>query len=74
MFHQTIGAIRRDNVNKVAHEISYEREGKAEMRSHLPICSCGWKGRKEYAYNDYCHTNVQEQISDHLQQARRETP
>lgn len=48
------------------HTISYKREGKAEMQSTLPICSCGWHGRKEYAYNDYCWTNVKEQADDHI--------
>lgn len=30
-----------------------------------PECSCGWKGRKEYAHNDYQHSNVAEQEHNH---------
>ena len=30
-----------------------------------PSCSCGWKGRKEYAHNDYQYTNVREQEDSH---------
>lgn len=35
-----------------------------------PVCSCGWGGRKEYAHNDYQHSNVLEQEEAHLQQSQ----
>jgi hypothetical protein len=53
------------------HELKRERAGKAEMGSITPTCSCGWRGRTEYAYNDYCHTNVKEQEGDHIRKAHR---
>jgi len=53
------------------HELKRERAGKAEMGSITPTCSCGWRGRTEYAYNDYCHTNVREQEGDHIRKANR---
>ena len=53
------------------HELKRERAGKAEMGSITPTCSCGWRGRTEYAYNDYCHTNVKEQEGDHIRNAHR---
>ena len=59
------------------HELKRERAGKAEMGSITPTCSCGWRGRTEYAYNDYQHTNVKEQEGDHMRAAVRgelETP
>lgn len=53
------------------HELKRERAGKAEMGSITPTCSCGWRGRTEYAYNDYCHTNAKEQEDDHIRKAHR---
>jgi hypothetical protein len=53
------------------HELKRERAGKAEMGSITPTCSCGWRGRTEYAYNDYCNTNVKEQEGDHIRKAHR---
>ena len=53
------------------HELKREHAGKAEMGSITPTCSCGWRGRTEYAYNDYCHTNVKEQEGDHIRKAHR---
>jgi hypothetical protein len=54
------------------HELKREHAGKAEMGSITPTCSCGWRGRTEYAYNDYQHTNVKEQEGDHIRSAHRE--
>lgn len=53
------------------HELKREHAGKAEMGSITPTCSCGWRGRTEYAYNDYQHTNVKEQEGDHIRKAQR---
>jgi hypothetical protein len=55
------------------HELKREREGKAEMGSITPTCSCGWRGHTEHAYNDYCYTNIKEQEGDHLRKALRST-
>ena len=51
------------------HELKREHAGNAEMGSITPTCSCGWRGRTEYTYNDYCHTNVKEQEGDHIRTA-----
>ena len=53
------------------HELKREHAGKHEMGSITPTCSCGWRGRTEYAYNDYQHTNVKEQEGDHMRSAVR---
>ena len=55
----------------VKHELKREHAGKHEMGSITPTCSCGWRGRTEYAYNDYQHTNVKEQEGDHMRAAVR---
>ena len=60
-----------DKEKNMKHELKRERAGKAEMGSITPTCSCGWRGRTEYAYNDYCHTNVKEQEGDHIRNAHR---
>jgi hypothetical protein len=60
-----------DKEKNMKHELKRERAGKAEMGSITPTCSCGWRGRTEYAYNDYCHTNVKEQEGGHIRKAHR---
>jgi hypothetical protein len=52
------------------HVLNREYDGANEMSSVTPTCSCGWKGRAEYAYNDYQHTNVREQESEHVLSVR----
>lgn len=48
------------------HEIMRLQGGHKETSWIQPACSCGWFGKKEYAYNDYQHTNVKEDIQEHL--------
>ena len=61
----------RDEGKNMKHELKRERAGKAEMGSITPTCSCGWRGLTEYAYNDYCYTNVREQEDNHIRKAHR---
>ena len=51
------------------HKLKRESGGKDLMGWIRPVCSCGWKGRKEYAHNDYQHSNIREQESDHLRKS-----
>jgi len=48
------------------HKIRRERGGSGMMSWIQPVCSCGWVGRKEYAYADWQMANVEEQEADHL--------
>jgi hypothetical protein len=50
----------------IDHEISRDQGGEMFEGWIQPLCSCGWKGRKEYAHNDYQHSNVKEQEEDHI--------
>lgn len=36
-----------------------------------PACSCGWEGRKEYAYEDWQMTNLHEQEQQHINAKQR---
>ena len=45
--------------------------GTYELSWIQPTCSCGWEGRKEFAYNDYQHSNVIEQEEQHVRTAHR---
>ena len=54
------------------HDIKKETGGKNESSWILPSCSCGWIGRKEYAYNDWQHTNVKEQIQEHMDVVKKQ--
>ena len=51
--------------NNTAFKLEREYVGEGIERGITPICSCGWRGRTEYAYNDYQHTNVDEQEKEH---------
>ncbi|MDZ4344696.1 MAG: hypothetical protein U1E51_19920 [Candidatus Binatia bacterium] len=53
------------------HELKREYAGKEEMGSITPTCSCGWRGRAEFAYNDYQFSNVKDQESEHIRNANR---
>lgn len=48
------------------HQLKREYAGEGIQGSITPTCSCGWKGRPEYAYEDYQHANVAEQEREHL--------
>jgi len=54
------------------HELSQNTGGDGMMGWIQPTCSCGWVGIKEYAYNDYQHSNVREQESRHLRSAAKQ--
>ena len=54
------------DTRKLAHSIKREHGGSAESGWIMPTCSCGWRGRKEYAYNDYQYTNAKEQEAEHF--------
>jgi len=53
------------------HNITRESGGKFESGWVQPKCSCGWVGRKEYAYNDWQMTNVKDQEDNHFDDARK---
>lgn len=53
-------------MNTTEHKLHRETGGEGMYEWIQPTCSCGWVGRKEYAYNDYQHTNVTEQEQEHL--------
>ena len=41
------------------HKLTRKTGGRMETGWIQPVCTCGWEGRKEYAYNDY-----QKQLDD----------
>lgn len=51
------------------HKLKRNEGGEGMMGWIQPKCSCGWEGRKEYAYGDYQYTNVQAQEKWHLKEA-----
>lgn len=59
---------RKEITDKMTHRLKRLYDGKHEGGSITPTCSCGWKGRPEYAYDDYQHTQVQEQEIQHLKE------
>lgn len=48
------------------HKITRTFGGQMEMSWIQSVCTCGWKGRKEYAYNDYQRSNVRELELEHI--------
>lgn len=49
------------------HSLKREYAGGDTIEGSItPTCSCGWKGRAEYAWNDWQHTNVADQEKEHL--------
>lgn len=47
------------------HRIHKEYGGKAETSWVQAHCSCGWSGKKHYAYEDYQHSNCTEEAARH---------
>lgn len=47
--------------------LRYKREytGEGIEQGITPTCSCGWRGRTEYAWNDWQMTNIAEQEQEH---------
>jgi len=52
------------------HELKRLYRGEGITREIKPSCSCGWVGIGYEAWNDYQHTMVEEQESEHLRKAR----
>jgi len=52
------------------HNLKRRSGGQRESGWIQPVCSCGWEGRKEYAYEDYQHSNVRDQEVEHIQKTR----
>lgn len=52
------------------HRLMREHAGQGMMGSITPTCSCGWRGRAEFAHNDYQYTNVREQETEHFASIR----
>jgi hypothetical protein len=48
------------------HKFKREEGGSGPMAWIQPTCSCGWVGRKEYAYENYQYSNLREQADLHL--------
>lgn len=48
------------------HEIKRKYGGSEELSWIQPYCSCGWEGKKHFAYNDYQHSNIKAEITKHL--------
>lgn len=47
------------------HSFKREYKGEGIEQGITPTCSCGWKGREEFAWNDWQMTNVADQESQH---------
>ena len=56
-------------MNNGAHVLKREYDRRNESRTITPTCSCGWRGIGYAAYNDWQHTMVAEQESEHKRQA-----
>lgn len=48
------------------HQITNERSGEGNMSSITAICSCGWRGTPQFAYNDNQLTQVSNESERHL--------
>ena len=47
------------------HETKELKGGEGMMGWIQPSCSCGWVGRKEYAYGSAQFTNHYQQVANH---------
>lgn len=47
------------------HHITRNTGGKNESSWIQSVCSCGWKGEKKYAYEDYQHFLIDKQEIKH---------
>jgi len=52
------------------HSVTYEWSGDKITDYGVPVCTCGWQGRKEYNHNDHCHTNLREQAVEHIKRVQ----
>jgi len=60
----------RENMDGVKHEITRQSAGTNEMGWIQNCCSCGWKGKKYYAYDDFQYTLCrQENTAKHIDEA-----
>lgn len=51
------------------HKLNRNYGGSNEAGWIQPTCSCGWRGKKEFAYNDYQRRNVMQQEVAHIAKA-----
>ena len=55
-----------DDMSEEKHELKRCYGGKDEMSWIQSMCSCGWVGKKHYAWNDYQRTNLKNEWAEHL--------
>lgn len=67
-----LGTREGKNINMKTHNIGHDCKGQGMDRNATPVCSCGWRGYPEYAYNDYMYTNLKEQKDKHLKDSAEE--
>ena len=48
------------------HNITRKTGGHYESSWMQPICSCGWEGKKHYAYDDYQHSEYSKEVKNHV--------
>ena len=51
---------------RMRHRITRKYEGKNELSTIQPVCTCGWEGEKIPAWNDYQMAVVKEQECNHV--------
>jgi hypothetical protein len=51
---------------RAACSIKRESTGCGLSDSTTLVCSCGWRGRPEYQYNDHMYSNLNDQERAHL--------
>ena len=56
---------RKDKLNS-SHSLSREYIGQGEGQEITPKCSCGWKGRTVYQYQDTPIMDLIEQEKEHI--------
>lgn len=61
-----LGGLYLGDSKMADHKIRRKYGGENEMSWIQPVCSCGWKGKKHFAWNDYQRTNVKVEISEHI--------
>lgn len=53
-------------MEELKHKLKRKFGGSNETSWIQSKCSCGWIGKKHYAYNDYQHSNLKNEASKHL--------
>jgi hypothetical protein len=52
--------------DKTEHRFARDRGGEGMSNWIQSRCTCGWKSKIEYAYEDYQHTNISDQEGQHI--------